>query len=355
MTTPLLVICLVFIACLIIIPFLGDITWPVMPWFTGILPIALGSIILFTVFVSNRLREGALFVLLSWILYFLCIYSSNISLFTSFPPLFFPVPFFLFTYLYINRWHKLSLLTLAFGVIQFIADFSSMSMATMPMFYQGLFMLLGALGGLLLVEALHIDTLVWKCISDIEYRRQTAHALFGLLLGYFIYIGVLSSLSLFIVLLLGGLLVLLVKQGRLSPLAKVLLIFERPHHFERFPGRGIFYYVCGAFLVSLYASPGITAGSILILALGDSVTNVVGKDLGRYPIPYNPKKNIEGPLAGALIAALVCALVVPLHIALITSVIAMFVETLPLNIKGFEIDDNISIPVSASLILMLLL
>lgn len=187
---------------------------------------------------------------------------------------------------------------------------------------------------------------------EIEYRRQAAHLLFGVALATLVGFHILSAFTLGIILVVGFACITYIKSGGSIPLFhKVLLVFERQHHFDKFPGRGIFFFVMGSFFSTLLYSTEIAVASILILAFGDSITNIVGKFYGKYPLWFNKKKNIEGPIVAALLAGLAACVAVPWPHAFIAAAVAMFVETLPLQYKGYEIDDNVTIPLVAGLVL----
>ena len=190
-----------------------------------------------------------------------------------------------------------------------------------------------------------------KFLEELEYRRQLAHFLVGAVLSIGIYIQIFPTTLLAIVALVGGTSVFFVKRQKLVFLKKILGVFERDHHMEKFPGRGVFYFVVGAFLTSMIFGKDIASVGILILSIGDSITNIVGKDFGHLPLFYNPKKNMEGPVVGAMLATVGASLYIPFHYALFASSIAMFVESLPLKIKNFEIDDNVTIPLAAGLVI----
>jgi len=198
-------------------------------------------------------------------------------------------------------------------------------------------------------------SLVTKKISkEIEYRRQIAHFIVGSTLALLLHYNILDLTSMIVITIIGAVCVILVKRGKLSLLRRVLKIFEREHHMKRFPGRGVFYMFIGSIIVLSLFDKTTALASIMILSVGASITNIVGKDLGSIPFPYNKKKNIEGPLVGAVIAGFFASIYVPFDAAIIASLIALFVESLPLHWKGFEIDDNITIPLAAGLTLAFL-
>jgi dolichol kinase len=123
---------------------------------------------------------------------------------------------------------------------------------------------------------------------------------------------------------------------------------------EKFPGRGAFYFILGSFLVTLFLPLPIALASILILALGDSFTNIIGRYFGKIHLPYNPKKTIEGPLFGFVLAGIGGSFFVSPLASFVASFVAMAVETLPLRIGSFEIDDNLTIPVVAGVVMWMM-
>lgn len=190
---------------------------------------------------------------------------------------------------------------------------------------------------------------------DKEIRRQIAHLCFGVILVILLQTHFISASTLFILLLCGSLAVLSVKKWKYIPLlSPILNFFERAHHIEVFPGRGMFYFVLGSFLSVLLFPLHIALASILILAFGDSITNVAGKYLGKFRLPYNTKKCIEGPLIASIFSTIAASYFVSLPHALIATAIAMTVETLPLYFGELEIDDNLTIPLVAAAVLFIL-
>ncbi len=89
--------------------------------------------------------------------------------------------------------------------------------------------------------------------------------------------------------------------------------------------------------------------AILILAFSDSMATIVGKFYGRYRIPYNHKKSIEGSMA-YFASAFICSIFyIPLQTALIVSFVSCIIESLPIKI------DNLSVPLGTGLFLVLII
>ena len=147
---------------------------------------------------------------------------------------------------------------------------------------------------------------------------------------------------------------LLIKHKKLSPIARLLGFFERPHHMENFPGRGILFFTLGAFLSLMLFEKNTAYAGIAILSVGDAVANVAGRHFGRIKTKLNPDKYIEGTLLGILIAIPAAFFFFPNWVAAgAASVVAMFLEMPSIRLFNFEIDDNLIIPLAASVTLNL--
>lgn len=191
-------------------------------------------------------------------------------------------------------------------------------------------------------------------MNALEIRRQLLHLLYGPIVVLLVHWGLLTLPILFGIIIGGGLMSMMVKRNRLNPVRWVLGFFERDHHMETFPGRGILFFTIGAFLVlALFPQPIAFAG-ILILSTGDAVTNIVGRHFGRIKTRLNPNKYIEGTLMGILVSIPIAYYFVPNpYAAVAASCIAMFLEMPNVRLFNFEIDDNLLVPLGASLTLSL--
>lgn len=191
-------------------------------------------------------------------------------------------------------------------------------------------------------------------MHEIELRRQILHFCYGPILVLLYHYHFLNN-SLLLGMIIGGAVAsFLIKRERLGLLKRILALFEREHHMQKFPGRGILFFTIGAYLcLVLFATPIAYAG-ILILSVGDSFTNLVGRYLGRVKTNLNPNKYLEGTLVGIILSIPVAYYFVPsIYAAIAASCVAMFLELPQIKIFGFEIDDNLLIPLGASLTLTL--
>ncbi|MBD3157068.1 phosphatase PAP2 family protein [Candidatus Peregrinibacteria bacterium] len=186
-----------------------------------------------------------------------------------------------------------------------------------------------------------------------ELRRQVAHLCIGGAIVVLLKLQLLTSYILFGVTIVGGIMVLIARKVRIPVFHDMLEFFERPHHIARFPGRGSFFLVLGAALATLIFDRYIAMAAIMIMAVGDSVTNVVGRHFGSIQNPFNAKKNIEGTAWAIVCSTLAALFFVPFLPALIASTVSMMVESIDLGIKRFEveIDDNVVIPLVAGVIM----
>jgi len=156
------------------------------------------------------------------------------------------------------------------------------------------------------------------------------------------------------VLIIGAVLVLLSRKYKIPGIYWFLGRFERPEVMKVFPGKGSFFFILGTFVVVSTFDKSIAMASIMILALGDSLSHLVGKYVGRVRHPFSNAKFIEGHIAGAIIGALGAMLFVPPLTALVAASIAMFVEGIDIGFgASWVLDDNIVVPVTAGIVMFL--
>lgn len=191
-------------------------------------------------------------------------------------------------------------------------------------------------------------------MHKLELRRQIIHIIYGPLIILFYHYGLLTLPILFGMIIGGSFMSVMVRKNRMHPVRWVLSHFERDHHMENFPGRGVLFFTIGAFLTLLLFPRYIAYAGILILSFGDAASNLVGRYYGKIKTKLNPDKYIEGTLVGILVSFPIAYYFVPNFAAAISaSCIAMFLEMPNVRIFNFEIDDNLLIPLGASFTLSL--
>ena len=181
---------------------------------------------------------------------------------------------------------------------------------------------------------------------ELELKRNAFHLVLGCILAV-VVLTIEKEYSLYLFafsLIIGYALSERIMQGkRVFFLEPFLDNFERE---EERPGKGALHFFIGAFISLVFFPKEIVFISILILAFDDSFSTVFGQIYGRIKI--KKAKTFEGFLAGFGACLVVTRFFVPLHVALIACFIAAVVE-----LYSF-LDDNITIPVSTSLIIYIL-
>jgi dolichol kinase len=171
---------------------------------------------------------------------------------------------------------------------------------------------------------------------------------------YILYVGWTISVVTFSFLLLAGFLIAEGYKRRISiPLVTELInTSERPEMIEKNPAKGALRFFIGALicLIIFKYNINIACASIMILALGDSFSTLVGKNFGKRKIFYNPAKSWEGSVAGFIFAFLGATTQIALFLAFVGALVGMLIESLPA-----KIDDNITIPISSGLVMSLML
>lgn len=184
-----------------------------------------------------------------------------------------------------------------------------------------------------------------------EIRRQLFHAALGLLIVFLIHYDLISALHLFILFSIGIIISIICKKYHVPIFKWFLKYFDR--RYVCMPGEGVLYYVFGCFLVVGIFPKNIALASIMILALGDSVSTVVGKNFGRKKV--RGYKTWLGAFAGMFFGTLGAVIFVPFHFAILASVITMFIEAYEMRFLRKVINDNLYIPVISSIIMYLLM
>ena len=185
--------------------------------------------------------------------------------------------------------------------------------------------------------------------KNIEPKRQLFHMLFGIIIVVLLVYDLLRVTHIFFLVVIGIMLSFLSKKFKIPIIFWFLENFEREKDLKEFPGKGVIFYLIGAFLVLSFFPLDIAMPSILILAFGDSASHLFGVRYGRIKHPFTDKKFIEGMIAG-FIAAFIGALVfLPWHEALAASFFAMLAEGFEIRIGAEDVDDNIIIPLVAAI------
>ncbi len=189
-------------------------------------------------------------------------------------------------------------------------------------------------------------------INMFEFRRQIFHIFLGLAIVVLIKFDVLDIFLLLVFIVIGSVLSFLSRRFKIPLIYWFLSRFEREKQLKKFPGRGVISYLIGALIVLLFFDKNIAMASIIILALGDSVSHFTGQ-FGRIKHPFNNKKFLEGAMAGFMVAWLGATLFVGIWPAFLAALIAMLVEGFEIKLGREQMDDNIVMPLTAAIVIWL--
>lgn len=178
--------------------------------------------------------------------------------------------------------------------------------------------------------------------------------IFGLALVLLIDTNIINVWFLGILLFIGIILSFISKKTKIPVISWFLKTMDRREHMETTPGHGAIYFVLGSFLSLLLFQKDIALASIMILAIGDAISSLVGIHFGRIIHPLNKKKLIEGTLAGIILAFVGAVIFVNYKQALAGAVIGMIIESIELRYKKYVINDNVTLPLISGLVMSLL-
>lgn len=190
----------------------------------------------------------------------------------------------------------------------------------------------------------------------LELKRQLFHILLGIVISLLYYFDLIDALMVFVVVVLGSFLCFLCKKVKIPVIEFFLRHFEREEQRKIFPGRGVLFYFIGVLLVMKLFPKDIALASILVLALGDSMSHFFGKYFGRTRNIFNrrSRKLLEGTVAGTLAGFLGALVFVPFPEAFLGSLGAMAAEALHFELNQHQVDDNLVVPLVAGTIMYLI-
>lgn len=193
-------------------------------------------------------------------------------------------------------------------------------------------------------------------LSQQELSRQILHIIIGLVTVTAYYYNILSSLAIFLIIIIGIIASMLSKRIWLPFFSFFLERYEREEDKKTFPGKGMVFFFIGVLLVVQLFEQEIALAAIMILALGDSISHIVGGRFGRIKNIFNgrSKKLFEGTLAGIFAGFIGAILFVPVYEALIASFVAMAAEVVEIDFNHNTLDDNVVVPLVAGTVIFLM-
>lgn len=184
----------------------------------------------------------------------------------------------------------------------------------------------------------------------LEIKRKIFHVSLGAAIIILFYYNLIEADILLAVLVAGFLLSAISRKKKIPMVYWLLKNFERPEVLNKFPGKGIIFFVIGSLLAIAFFPKDVALASIAVLTLGDSVSHLFGRFLGRtrHPLSHSGKVLIEGSVAGTFAAFLGAMIFVQPAEAFAAAFVAMLVEVLEIKINEVDVDDNIVLPVIAA-------
>lgn len=216
----------------------------------------------------------------------------------------------------------------------------------------------GALLGYVLSKTLSSEKvgLLFSRNNMFETRRQLFHAFFGAAVAFAIYF---TEKSVYVPLLslavaVSFALSICIKRNICIPgISWIIDRFEREKDRKNWPLRGSTFFIIGALAAAIMFSREVAFASVLILAVGDGATTLIGKPLGRHKHLHNRKKSIEGTLAGIFASYVAVAFFIPLNAAVAGALVFGIVESFDFQ-KSAWLDDNLIVPVAVGLAMSLI-
>jgi len=109
----------------------------------------------------------------------------------------------------------------------------------------------------------------------------------------------------------------------------------------------VYFWGCTLAIVALM-EPVKAAAAVMVSSFGDAAAAIVGKELASPRLPYNPSKTLAGSLAMFLASLASCILA---GVPLLTSLITSLVSTLAESLTRTSVLDELTVPVTAALLL----
>jgi len=192
-----------------------------------------------------------------------------------------------------------------------------------------------------------------KKINGFEVNRQVFHILLGLIIVILLVYGFLSDKIILGLILIGILLSFLSRRIKVPIIYSLLHRFEREKEIKKFPGKGIIFYLIGIYISLLLFPREIAMASIMVLALGDSISHLYGLHYGKIKHPLSGTKFLEGTIAGFIAGFIGAFVFLPWHEAFFASLAAMISEAIEIKIGTEQVDDNLIVPIVAGTVVWL--
>ena len=165
-------------------------------------------------------------------------------------------------------------------------------------------------------------------VNKFEWNRQLFHIFLGIVIVALLVYDLIDKNKILIFIIIGISLSCLSRRINIPVITQLLKKFERREYTKKFPGKGIIFYFIGVFIALLSFPKDIAMASIMVLALGDSVSHLYGLHFGKTKHPLSKKKFVEGTIAGIIFGFIGAFVFLPWWEALLASSAAMIVEAI---------------------------
>lgn len=184
-------------------------------------------------------------------------------------------------------------------------------------------------------------------LNKFEWNRQLFHILLGIFLAALLEYDFIGKNTILILIAIGLILSFFSRRAKIPIIHQLLQKFERKEDLQRFPGKGVIFYLIGVDISLFLFSKDIAMASIIVLALGDSISHLFGLHYGRTRHPLSKTKFLEGTIAGFAAGFIGALAFLPWHEAFFASLAAMIVEAIGVKIGTQQVDDNLLVPLVA--------
>ncbi len=175
----------------------------------------------------------------------------------------------------------------------------------------------------------------------IEYRRNTAQTLLGVLVVFLLVIaGRQGLMAVLILIILGMFMASYSMMNKYNPIPKALHMMERG---KGTLGYGGVWLALGVLTAGSFLSTNMVISIVIALFISDSLSTVVGLNYRKHRLPYNKNKTIAGTMTYFTSAALLSFPFIGI-VAIPVAIIGALMESLPIRI-----DDNFSVAVAITI------
>lgn len=183
--------------------------------------------------------------------------------------------------------------------------------------------------------------------TKFEWNRQLLHIFLGVVIVALLLYDFIDKKIILGTIIAGILLSYLSTKAKIPIIRQLIQRFERKEDITKFPGKGFIFYLMGTYASLLLFPKDIAMASIMVLALGDSISHLYGLHYGKIRHPLSKTKFLEGTIAGFVFGFIGALVFLPWWEAALASLAAMIAEAAEIKIGAEQVDDNLIVPVVA--------